>query len=327
MGKRQRQKFWTGMTTLVDEPFQPEPPFTGAGWQATLSPQRPRPHKIKGGQEVILQASSWSSAQRALDLILGCHQLVQGPHVFDIHLVANNADEPGWIGEHERKALSKQTYSSSDIPLACAIAAKASRNRKWFYGVAKYRFSLSLYSVQHMDMEPWHSHHLPISAFPSDHVTFSYSIISAYSVIEDLGLEVRASPKKPSRIQGEWNPAVKHDLEERLVKDGVDLRETFLWIVRGSKRKIETRRPLPPGSKAPWSAWIVRDSELQVVDAIAYADWLRDHIASHGMKELTRSLSPYDVVNVQDLARRLLLESLGFWRYWEKAKEQKDRVE
>src|SRR5208337_4997553 len=281
------------------------------------APQRSRPHKIQGGQEVILQASSWASAQRALDLILGCHRLVQGgPDVFDMDLIAYNEEEPEWMDEHERKLLREKAYGTTDFPLACAIAAKASRRRKWVYAVAKYKFSLSLYSVHHMDLEPWHSPHLPISSFPRDHVTFSYSIISAYSVIEDLGLDVRASPEMPSRVKGVWNPVVKQDLEERLLKDGVDLRETFPWTVRGSKRKIEARRPVPTGSKAPWSAWIVRDSQIQVVDAIAYADWLRDRIASHGVKDLTGNLSPYDVVNVQHLARRLLLESLGFWRWW-----------
>ncbi len=309
------------MITLRDGSFQPAPPFTGAGWQATLSPQRSKTHKIQGGKEVILHASSWASAQRALDLICSCHQLVQGPRANDLTLVANNADEPDWMPQDERKNLSRQFFATSDLPLACAIAAKASRRRKWVYGVAKYTFSVSLYRIHPMDLEPRHSPHFSVSSFPSDHVRFSYSIISAYSVIEDLGLEVRASPKKPSRVKNEWNLVVKQDLEQRLSKDGVDLLETFPWIVRGSKRKIEAHRPVPTGRKAPWSDWIVRDSELQVVDAIAYAGWLRSSIASHGVKDLTRNLSPYDVVNVQDLARRLLLESLGFWRFSEKKRK------
>lgn len=144
-------------------------------------------------------------------------------------------------------------------------------------------------------------------------------------MIEDLGLEIRASAKKPSRINGEWNPPVKQDLEERLIKAGVDLKENFLWTARGPKRKIETKRPIPPGTKSLWSDWIIRDTEIPIVDAIAYADWLRDKIASHSVKELTRVLSPYDVENVQHLARRLLLEILGFWRYWEKTKKRNNR--
>jgi hypothetical protein len=149
---------------------------------------------------------------------------------------------------------------------------------------------------------------------------FSHAIISAYSVVEELGLNVRASPKHPSHINGQWNPLVKQDLEGRLRKSGVDLSEPVLWVARGSKRRIEARRALPAGAKAPWSAWVVRDSEIEVVDAIAYAGWLRSTVASHATKVLTRVLSPYDVINVQNLGRRLLLESLGFWHWLENAR-------
>jgi hypothetical protein len=169
-----------------------------------------------------------------------------------------------------------------------------------------------------MDLEPWYSPHLRISSFPDDHVMFSHAIISAYSVLEDLGLELRASPTRPSRLNGNWNPVVRQDLDQRLARAGVDLGEKLLWTVRGPKRRIERRRPMPEATKASWSGWFVRDSEFAIADAIANADWLRDRVASHAAKELTRALSPYDVVNVQHLARRLLLESLGFWRWHEK---------
>lgn len=318
MGNRQRRKFSTGLITLGHEEFQPDPPFRGAGWHATLSLPEKRPHMTRGGKEVIIHASTWITAQRALDLIHGCGLLIRGPDVFDTPLIAHNEEDPVWLKGQEREIRLQQVRSATDIPMACAIAAKASRRRKWVYGVTKYKFSLGLQSVHHVDLEPWRSPHLPVSPFPSDHVVFSHAIVAAHSVLEDLGLEIRATREKPSRIKGEWNPEVKQDLEERLIKAGVDFKEQFLWTARGPKRKIETKRPIPPGKKAPWSAWIIRDTEIPIIDAIAYADWFRDKIASHSVKDLTRVLSPYDVENVQHLARRLLLETLGFWRYWEK---------
>jgi hypothetical protein len=239
-----------------------------------------------------------------------------------MHPIAHNQTEPNWMGQEERHHQQDMTYSTADFPLACAIAAKASRRRHWAYAIAKFKFSKSLYSVHHMDLEPWFSRHLPISSFPDDHIMFSYSIIAAYSALEDLGIELRASASRPSRVKGEWNPIVLQDLEGRLIKGGVNLKETLLWTVRGTKRRIEKRRPIPPAAKAPWSGWTVRDSELPLTDAIAYADWLRDCVASHNVKVLTRVLSPYDVVNVQHLARRLLLECLGFWRWHEKRRSQ-----
>ena len=311
-------RFRTGLITIGDEPYQPKPPFKGAGWKASLAPQRRNPPTVYEGKEIVLWASSWASAQRALDLIYGCHQLVSGdPPDLPIHPIAHNDNEPDWMEPRQRKRQGQKTYSTADFPLACAVAAKSSRRRQWVYAVAKYKFSLSLYSVHLIDLEPWRSPHLAVSSLPGDHVMFSHAIISAYSVVEDLRLTVEASSEKPSRINGRWNPVVKKNLEERLTKAGVDLAEPFLWTARGPKRKIEKRRALPGGTMAPWSGWIVRDSEIPIVDAIAYAEWLRSRVASHGVKDLTRVLSPYDVINVQGLANRLLLETLGFWRWQE----------
>lgn len=317
------RKYWTGLITLGDEPFQPKPPFTGAGWRATLAPQRRDPPSVYRGREVVLHAKSWASAQRALELIQGCHQLLFAePPVFPVHPIAHNSTEPQWMEEQQRQAQVEKTSTTSDFPLACAVAARSSRRRKWVYAVAKYKFSLSLYAVHHVDLEPFRSPHLRLSSFPGDHVMFSHAIISAYSVVEDLGLQVRASSSKPSRIRGEWNPVVKQDLEHRLSDSGVGIGETIVWTVRGPKRKTEMKRAVPVAARALWSGWNVHDAELHITDAIAYAAWLRDCVASHGVKDLTRALSPYDVVNVQHLARRLLLESLGFWGWQEKETAQ-----
>lgn len=56
---------------------------------------------------------------------------------------------------------------------------------------------------------------------------------------------------------------------------------------------------------------------MHVSDAIAYTSFLRSTIAAHSNenKSYLRVLSVYEVSNVQFLARRLLLESLGYWRY------------
>ena len=311
-----QNKYWTGMITLEKEPNQPTPPFKGAGWKAIFASQRQASPHVCRGKEIVIYASSWTSAQRALELIHGCHQLILGePTVFSINPIAHNINEPKWMESEQRKAQVKKKWSTLDFPFACAVAAKASRRRQWFYSVAKYSFSLSLYSAFNVDMEPWSAPHLAVSTFPSDHVLFSHAIISAYSIVEDLKLSVQASSKNPSRIDREWNPQVKNDLEDRLIKAEVDLDETIVWITRGPKRKIEKKRQLPYGTKAPWSAWIVRDSEIPIIDAIAYAEWLRSRVASHGVNSLTSALSPYDVANVQHLARRLLLNSLGFWHY------------
>jgi hypothetical protein len=218
----------------------------------------------------------------------------------------------------EREAQAEIVWGATDLPLACEIGAKASRRLALTYAVTRYAFSMSICSVHGVDLEPWTAPHLALSRLPREHVEFCHAIVAAYSVVEDLGLSLRASPQNPSRIGNKWNPVVRSNLEGRLDRAGVDLSETLLWTVRGTKRKLEKQRPLPDGFKTPWAASVVRDTEIPVVDAIAYAEWLRSAVASHATKELTAVLSLYDVINVQHLARRLLLESLGFWRWHER---------
>ena len=321
MTNRQKEDkiYFTGLLTSVDEPGQPSPPFKGAGWHASFFKERRDPPRLYNGREIVIHAKSWHTAQRALNLVLSSLLLYSGdPPLVEMDFLVHNDDEPDFYDPMIRKAMSEKYISTTNIPVACEIAAKASRKQKWVYALAKYKFSISLYGVFHVDLEPFSAPHLSVSVFPDDHVMFSHAIISAYSIIEDLGLEIRASQKKPSKIDGRWNPMVKDDLEDRLSRAGVDLDEPILWTLRGPKRKTERKREVPSLSRALWAGGPVRDSDLELVDAIAYSDWLRDCVASHGVKELTKVLSPYDVVNVQHLARRLLLEALGYWRYYEK---------
>ena len=284
---------------------------------AELVPEDREFNHIVGGMEIVLHARSWPAAQRALDLINGCRQLVNGnPDIFGrVHPMAHNDEEPEWMDDAERASLPELLMSQSWLPTACAIAAKASRRRRWVYAIAKYKFSLELYSVHHMDMQPsYHIYHR-VSAHPDDHVLFSHAILSAFGAIEDLGLNVPAGPGRPSRIGGAWNPTVLADLQARLRDHGIDPAEELLWTVRGPVRRIEKSRPLPPGTSPSWAGGPVRDRKVALVDAIAYSDYLRDWAAAHVVNPLTRSLSPYDVVNVQHVARFLLLASLGF-RVW-----------
>jgi hypothetical protein len=258
--------------------------------------------------EVVLCARAWPAAQRALDLINGSRQLMNGyPDLFPIHPIAYNEAEPEWMEEGERTRLpDAQGMSQGGLPTACAIAARASRRRRWSYAIAKYKFSVELYSVHPIDMQPSSRVSHPVSSYPDDHVLLSYAILAAFGAIEDLGLAVPAGPGRPSRIGSGWNPVVLADLQARLKREGIDPTETVLWSVRGPARRIERKRPLPPGASLTWTGGLVRDRKVTVADAIGYSDFLRDRVAAHGSKDLTRSLSPYDAVNVQHLARFLV---------------------
>lgn len=167
-----------------------------------------------------------------------------------------------------------------------------------------------------MELEPTPSRHIRLSEYPSDHVRFAYAVIAAYAVIEQLGLEVRASASRPSFVNGAWNPPVRADLEARLVSAGVDLHNHEVWHLRGPKTRIERARALTLLKRAQWAYGPVRDIEVDVVDAIAGVSWLRSRAAAHKLGDLGRSLSVYDVANAQLLSRRLLLEALGLFRVY-----------
>ena len=286
-----KKQFFTGLLIDPDEPYQPSPPFKGAGWDLNFIKERRDPPRIYNGLEIVIESKSWHRAQHALNLILSSFLLYSGnPPLFEMDYVAHNDEEPKFLDNLYKKAVEEKYLSASNIPIACAIAAKTSRKTKWVYALTKYKFSMSLYGVFHVDLEPFRSPHLAVSPFPDDHVIFSHAIVAAHSAIEDLGLEIRASHKKPSRLNGKWNPIVKKDLEDRLESANINLNEKILWTIRGPKRKIEKKRGIPILEKASWSGGNIRDAEIEIIDAIAYVDWLRDWVASHGVKELTRVL-------------------------------------
>ena len=163
-----------------------------------------------------------------------------------------------------------------------------------------------------------HSLNIPKSVFPEEHIRMATAIVSANAAIEELGLTIRASSQNPSRINGAWNPDVRSELETRLVEAGVGLSEPIYWNLRGPRTRIEIKRAPEITQLARWAIKnVVRDGQMHVSDAIAYSSFLRSSIAAHssGDKSNLRVLSVYDVANVQFLARRLLLESLGYWRY------------
>lgn len=310
-------KYYTGLVwaACVGESCDTSP-LEGRGWRACFE----KPCKLRDGcpssqdREVILYASSREAAQRALNLIDNCAQLIFGdPHIFPLQLIAFNVEQIKSESEEERKHIIHRMKSNTVVGEACRLAAKLSQRRERVCALSKYCFSMNLYSVCSMDLQGDEPHYR-VSCYPDDHVVMSHCIISAYSTIEEIGLELRASRDNPSFIKNKWNPVVLTELESRLRTAGIDLSDLFPWLLRVTRRKIEMKKSLPITRPAPWAYGRVRDHLVGITDAISYASWLRSYVSSHTTKESTRRLSAYDVANVQHLARRLLLESNGFWR-------------
>jgi hypothetical protein len=316
-------EFSTGLVVPRKEALLRER-LKGKGWEVHFAPLGDC-STGSNGNTVLILAKTWEKAHRSLDLILDslilCHgELFNWP----VQLTVYNAKEPKNLPSHLGGNLEDQSFSTPGIVKACEVAVRASRANSSIYAITKYAFSMKLFSVYAIDQEPFRSDHIPISSFPKEHIAFANAIINAYAALEDLGLELRASHAKPSRVNNEWNPLVKRELEDRLKAKSVNYGEPLIWVRRSANRKIEKKRDVPSANRCPWKYGNVRDCEIELVDAIAYADWLRDRVASHGFKGLMKRLSPYDVVNVQHLTRRLILEYLDFWHVMKSESEEED---
>jgi hypothetical protein len=267
-------------------------------------------------REVVIQAHNYNSAQNAFTMINCAHALSHTELLSEIQsVIPKNKKEYENIFPDELSRHHTDTIETSHFPLACIIAAKASNKRSYKYALAKFRFASELHSVFRVDKDPSSAtEHLGVSPFISNHVRYAYSIIASYSTIEEVGLEIRASATNPSLIDGKWNPKVKNDIEKRLKKAGIDPKETFPWDLRGKPTRIEKSKQLPSKGRCSWAKGpYVRDCELEIIDAINVASYLRSKISSHKINSLVTSLNSYDIENVRMLARRLLLGSLGFW--------------
>jgi hypothetical protein len=222
-------------------------------------------------------------------------------------MVVESDTDGGEATDFERLKLGKGCVRTADFPVACHIAAKVSRSRKFCYALALYRLSQRIHANILMDLEPRYYPNPHRSPYPIDHARFAYAIVTAYAVLEQLGLNLTGEAFKNRK----WIPSVRQELESRLRDAGVDLNETVLWNLRGGKTNLEKSRPPSVLRKAEWAFGMVRDCEVEVVDAIADTRWLRSGVSAHKMSELSELLSIFDVANAQHLARRLLLDSMS----------------
>jgi len=316
------QKYYSGFS-VFDYAFYNPPPFNGKGWSITfdelddshgngLSANVNSVHDPR--KTVIINANSLERARYVSELLNASRCLQYGsssslPFYQKPEVCLIDASDTS----HQKSLVGA---SFSGLPLVCMIAAKASFRKEYQYALFKHLASYELMSSEPMDLEPteWAPGKF-VSLSIDYHVRCAYAIVIAYSVIEELSLELRASNKTPSFIDGKWNPIVKNELENRLKKVGINLAEPFLWILRDTPTKIERVRRPRIQSKAKWAYGKIRDGEIEVIDALAQASWLRSKVSAHKLRELASALNYYEVFNIQNLARRLLLEKMGFWRY------------
>lgn len=291
----------------------------GRGWQIYLEPN-PSCGIISNGKpanEIVLHAHSEKRAQYIANMVMAAHCLYTGELLTTdvIKVFPNRANTVAEIEQHILAGGIGQ-FGISNLPVSCLIAAKASQRLGYQYAIFKYLLSCHTVILSPRDLDPagdWEGGNA-VSILPKDYIFFANAIITAYSVLEELFIEIRASESRPTKIDGKWNPEVKEDLKQRLIKVGIDPSDAIVWNLRATPTKIERARKPIIVQKTEWASFNVRDGYIDMFEAIAYASWLRSRVSAHRIGTLTRSLTIYDVENVQHLARFCLLKILRFWR-------------
>lgn len=260
--------------------------------------------------ELLIYAPRWDAAQRAANLLFAAMLLIDGQSLVHERVIALPEDEAERAELSRHEMYREVDFScQSNLTVAAALAATLSRKKRWQYAGFKHWISHRICSVPWIELEPKHGQHFGTGADRANHVTFAQAIIAAYSIIEELGFEIRASKDRPSTTGGQWNPDVLQDLEHRLQQGGIDLGDYQVWLLRGPPRRLDQGSLWKIGPKTSWSSGPVRDVLLPVTEAIRRASWLRSRVSSHRLSSLASSLTVYDVVNVQMLGRRLVLDT------------------
>ncbi len=275
------------------------------------------------GLEFILNADSPEIAQNVLFNVLCSAAVIKGTVSWsnEVHY----PHEFGTIDEiHEIDSFIRPVKGFSDvsIPSYFYLASLASRDNNLTNSIVKYQLSTEIYSQHYIDLQEglnWKT-----TDFNFIQIRFAYAIIAAYSIIEELGLDINASTDKPSKLEnGDWNPVVLENLVNRLKNSNINIQKDISWMIRGYETEIEKKRPIKITRVAEWSDPTdsehdfikkVKDGYVYLPDAINHISFLRSSISSHKVGEKIKNLSVYDVFNAQFLARRLILEKVGLWK-------------
>ena len=274
--------------------------------------------KSQQAREVLIEARRRLTAQRALNLLLACLAVDNGELFFDLEgalAIPHNRSRLEDLTEDEYKSGLHRNLTTHHLGFAAGMAIKASFSRTLQYAIYKLSLSLQTASIPIMDYHPRYSPRLyGVESDPANHVKLATAITLAYSAIEELQLEVRGSQKKPSRKEdGSWDPDTLADVSKRLALAGIDLTSPIVWTIRGASTRVHKMKRHPKGAPASWTSGPVRDQLVSIPDALSFAGSLRSSATTHKFVRESRSITVYDALNLQHLARRLIMEWVGCW--------------
>lgn len=280
-------------------------------------------------REILIEAPDRDIAQHAANCLSAAAEIVGGfgaGALFGIHqldsIVAiprDEKDREGLDASQIENGLSA-TRTFGDMRGAMKLGTRMTWRRNWQYAAFKLFSSFAQVGISWHETHPDEYHFNPAKKFrwSSDHVRLTTALTLAYAAIEELGLTVRPlaiGTKEPrSKLpSGEWVPEVIANVQERLSKAHVHTRQALVWAIRGAVRKHERVKKIRAAGPTSWTRGVIRDVYVSVPDALEHARWLRNKVTGHRIDDRARSLTIYEVYNVQMLARFLIISATNAW--------------
>lgn len=261
--------------------------------------------------ELSIKSKSLETAMEILDIIKCAHAVIDCAQFDYFDPVAAfdffSDQDPSIINEIQNKPTQLFMYNNS-LYFACKMACKAYGNAKEENAILKYDLARDLYDVYPEEFDPMYDIYNR-KYYHSEHLRFAYSIIICYSIIEELGIEIRASKDKPSTLDGKtWNNEVLDDLKKRLLKNKINPDSTVPWLVRGSMIRPYRSAIISTSDIFKWRENVEsKDFNINICEAILELSFMRDKKASHGVDNRVYELTIYDVQNAYWLCRHLLI--------------------
>lgn len=292
---------------------------------SALKDSRIRQEGEQGGRLLLLDTEQ-AEADNIIQLVSAAILILEGfpniksPPTSGFELSDDEADQEITFKHIFRTDIFFQKFTYRDaLPVAVAIAAEAWRDRQLVYAIHKLAHSYETESVT-----PWSMHPRYGQVFEkhtddfASHVGTSVAINLAYSAIEELDLGVKASSKIPRSIEERtfvWNPKILDPFKARLRNSGIDPERTIDWVTRGEQSEVAVYKMLNRLSEYS-DGFEVRDRQVSLPDAINFCEFLRNQMTAHAFSSATQRLGPYEVYNVQQVARFLILSKCKLWNTW-----------
>jgi hypothetical protein len=269
-------------------------------------------------KEVLLVANNKATADNIFSLLHSASLLVY-PDIYKINstgwlLLTDHYKIPDFKTEFFFKSFTRNEYLYPGV----LFLLNSWRDNTLLYAIEKYQVSIELDSFTPHSANPVYGQKFD-NFDPSYryHVVASYAVNCAFSIIEEIGLEIRTSSKKQRFIKNglisSWNPVVYQETDDRLKGVGLAASFNFQWIERGDETDVQ--KDIKPKFGVPVFSdnTVIRDVNIELIEAIHRCSYIRNFISAHKFSELTQFISPYDVYNVQTVSRLLLIHKIGLW--------------